>query len=175
MNTLAINRSQAKEQGFTLVEFVIYVAIFSIIALAIMSFSSAILKPKAKTMVVTEVDQQGNQYLQILTQTIRNAELVNSPGKGVSASSLSLDVVNVSNDPTIFDVNSGILQIKEGAALAVPLTTDRVTVSNLTFKNLTKKRGFGSVRINFTITYNNTSGAPEYSYQKDFYATADLR
>ena len=126
-------------------------------------------------MVISEVEHQGDMVIQIISQTIRNAEGVNSPSKGGSASLLSLDVVNVSLDPTVFDLNAEVIRVTESVGLAIPLTSDSVHVTSLDFRNLTKNKGFGSIKFQFTIEYDNPANISDFEYSKTFYATADLR
>lgn len=66
-------------------------------------------------------------------------------------------------------------QVKEGAANNIPLTSDNVGVSNLTFKNLTRSGTPGVIQVSFTISRVNTSGKNEYDYTKTFTGSASLR
>jgi type II secretory pathway pseudopilin PulG len=70
--------------------------------------------------------------------------------------------------------SAGAMQIQEGAGAVVPLTNDKVQVSGLTFKNLSRAATPGSVQISFTLSRVNPSGKNEYDYQKTFTATAEL-
>lgn len=70
---------------------------------------------------------------------------------------------------------SSALQIKEGTGSVVPLTNNKVQVSGLTFKNLTRSGTPGIVQISFTISRVNLGGRNEYDYQKTFTASAALR
>lgn len=66
------------------------------------------------------------------------------------------------------------LQIKEGAAAAIPLTSNDVQVSGLTFNNLTRSGTPGIVQVSFTLSRVNPSGRNEYDYQKTFTSTAEV-
>src|SRR3989338_405637 len=101
--------------GFTLVELLLYVSITAIILLATSGFLFMLLEARIKNQTIAEVEQQGLQVMQLITQTARNAEAVTSPAVGTSASSLTLDVVTVVSDPTVFDLASGVIRITEGA------------------------------------------------------------
>ncbi len=161
--------------GFTLVELLLYVSITAIILLATSGFLFMLLEARIKNQTIAEVEQQGLQVMQLITQTARNAEAVTSPAVGTSASSLTLDVVTVVSDPTVFDLASGVIRITEGAGSAVALTNSRVTASALTFQNLSRPSTPGTVRISFTLTHVNPTGRNEYNFSKTFYASATLR
>jgi Tfp pilus assembly protein PilW len=161
--------------GFTLIELLLYVGISSIILLITSLFLFTLLQSRIKNQTIAEVEQQGLQVLQIITQTARNAEAITSPLPGVSAASLTLDVITAASDPTIFDLSSGAIRIQEGAGAAVPLTNSRVTASALNFQNLSRASTPGTIRISFTLTHVNPEGRNEYSFTKTFYASASLR
>ena len=163
------------KKGFTLIELLLYVSIASIILLATSVFLSTLLESRIKNQTIAEVEQQGLQVMQLITQTVRNAEAITAPTVGTSASSVTLDVITVASDPTVFDLSSGVLRITEGAGSAVALTNSRVTVSALTFQNLSRTSTPGTIRIQFTITHVNPSGRNEYNFSKTFIGSATLR
>ena len=165
----------SNNKGFGLVELMIYISIASILLLSISSFYFTILKSRVRNNVVMEVDQQGVYLMNIITQIIRNAESINSPSTGLSNASLSLDVLETSQDPTIFDLSSNTVRIKEGSDDHIFLTNSHIIVSNLNFTNLSKAETPGIIKIEFTINYNSSNPSAEYNYSKTFYSSASLR
>ncbi len=168
-------RQPSLHPGFTLIELLLYVAISSVLLLVISAFLSSLLQSRVKNQTIAEVEQQGVQVMQIISQTIRNAKDINSPTQGTSASSLSLDVITGANNPTVFDLSSGVVRIKEGVATAIALTNSRVTASGLSFQNLSRSNTPGTVRISYTLTHLNPSGRNEYDFTKTFIGSATLR
>lgn len=166
---------QKHTAGLTLVELLLYVSLSSIILLTTIFFLGSLLDARIKNQTITEVEQQGMQIVHIMTQALRNAENVGSPAQGASAAALTLDVIPVLADPTIFDVQSGVIRIQEGTAAPIPLTNGRITASALTFQNLSRTGTPGTIRIQFTLSHKNPSGKNEYSYAKTFTASATLR
>lgn len=67
------------------------------------------------------------------------------------------------------------LQIKEGAASAVALTNSKVTVSALSFTNMSISGTKGIVRVSFVVSRNNPNNLNDYDYQKTFIGSAALR
>ncbi len=168
-------RLSKPQNGFVLIELLLYLAISVTILMAASLFLAVLLSARVKSQTVAEVEQQGLQIMQIITQTTRNAESVNSPGTGASSTSVSLNVVASSLDPTIFDLNAGVLRIKEGTGANVSLSNSRVTVSALNIQNLTRTGTPGVIRITFTITAVNPANRSEFNYSKTFYGSATLR
>ena len=163
------------QQGFTLIELLLYVAISSVMLLAISLFLSTLLQSRIKNQTIAEVEQQGLQVMQLVTQTLRNADVINSPAQGASASVISVNTYNAANNPTMFDLSGGVVRITEGAGSAVVLTNSRVTVSGLTFQNFSQNNTPGTIGIQFVITYINPTGRNEYQYVKMFTGSATLR
>lgn len=168
-------KNNHSQSGFTLVELLLYVAISSVLLLAISFFLQTLLESRIKNQTIAEVEQQGLQVMQMITQTTRNAEAITLPAQGASASSLTLDVITAVNDPTIFDLSSGTIRITEGAGSAIVLTNSRIVASALTFQNLSRASTPGTVRIQFTLTHQNPEGRNEYSFAKTFIGSATLR
>ncbi len=161
--------------GFTLVELLLYVGISSTLLLVTSLFLGMLLQARVKNQTINEVEGQGAQAMQIITQTLRNAQNITSPSTGASATALTLNVADVAKDPTIFDLSSGSIRIKEGAGAYIPLTNSHITASALTFQNLSRASTPGVVRISFTLTYVNPEGRNEYDFSKTFYGSASLR
>lgn len=170
MSTISKNNS-----GFTLIELLLYVAISSVVLLVASLFMSVLLESQIKNQTIAEVNQQGVQVMQIITQTIRNSGAINSPTIGVSGSSLSVNTTLASTTPTVFDLVSGVIRIKEGTNNVIPLTNSKVTASNLTFSNLSRTGTAGIVKINFTLSAVNNSNRNEYSFSETFIDSAALK
>ncbi len=161
--------------GFTLIELLLYVGITSIILFAISLFFSVLLQSRIKSDTVTDVEQQGAQAVLVMTQAIRNADAVNAPLPGASASSLSLTTSSTGPSPTVFSLSGGALTLTQGVAVPIALTNDRVIVSALTFTNLARSGTPDIIRVSFVLTAVNASGRAEYSYTQMFVGSAQKR
>ena len=164
-----------KGNGFTLIELLLYIAVASIIVFTTASMLRFTLESRVKNQTIAEVEQEGAQVMALITQTVRNGTLINSPTIGNSAASLSLVVTDGASSPTVFDLSSGAVRIKEGAGATINLTSSRITVSNLNFQNLSMTDTPNIIRVSFTVTYTNSSGRNEYDFAKTFYGSANLR
>ncbi len=160
-----------KTKGFTLIELLLYIGLLSFMLLSISVFLATLLQSRVKYQTMSEIEQQGAQVMQMITQSVRNATTISTPVAGASGSSLSL-AVSAPNNPTIFDVSGGVLRITEGAGSPVALTNSRVTASGVTFYNLSRTGTPGIVRIEFTLTHVNSAGLNEFAYSKSFGASA---
>lgn len=164
-----------RQSGFTLLELLLYLGISSIIILATSALVQVIFEARIKAQTVTEVEQQGQQAMQLMTQILRNGNGLTTPASGASSASLTATVPTGTLSPTVMDLSGGQIRIKEGTGAATPITNSKVSVTGLTFKDLGPSTSTSSVQIKFTISYLNNSGKNEYSYSKNYETAASLR
>ncbi|MBA3679123.1 type II secretion system protein [Candidatus Saccharibacteria bacterium] len=174
------NISQNTARGFTLIELLLYVAIISVVISSIMFVAISSISQRVHNQAVTEVDYQGEAVISQITQQLRNATAVSTPGTGTTSSSLSFSTLIAANNPTIYDIiNDGSrnrLRIREGiSATTNYLTNNKVTVDSLSFNNVTATGGKNSIKIQLTISAYNPSNRSELQFQKTYYGTATLR
>lgn len=163
------------QSGFTLIELIVSLGLATILLGAIFGLYLASSQMRARINATAEVEQQGLQAMEIITQTIRNSSAISNPSTGASGASLTLSVPTVAKSPTIFSLSNGQLQIKEGTSAVTPITSNRVSVSNLTFQNLTAAGSGGLVRVTFTLGSNYQTGKMANVYSKTFVTSAALR
>jgi len=142
-----------KNKGFTLIELLLYISLSSIIIFITAMFLMTLLEVRVKNQTIATVDQEGNQAMSIMTQSLRNATAINSPAVAGQGSTLSLTTGVAGKDPTIFTLSSGVITMQEGASAAVPLTSNLVVISNLNFRNLSRPDTPGNVDITFTVDH----------------------
>lgn len=177
MNKTRQNRIRNASNGraFTLVEMLLYIAIASTVIITISALLFSMIIARDRTQIILEVEENGVQIMNQITQTVRNAVSVSVPTAGNTGTSLSLTVRDSAKSPTIYNLTSNILQIKEGSGQSINLTSNRVLVSNLIFTNLSSPSTPGIIRIQFRLTFNNSSGRTQYNYYKDFTGSATLK
>lgn len=163
-------------QGYTLIELLLYVALLGTLLTTVTYFFGTATSARIKNQSIQEVNDQGVFVMEHLTQTIHNATAVTVPATGSSGSSLTLTVPTAGLSPTVFSGSGtpAAIQIKEGAATAVPLTSNKVQISSLTFKNLSRAGTPGSVQVSFVLSRVNPSNITELEYQKTFTGTAEV-
>jgi len=161
--------------GFTLIEMLVYVGIFSIVDSAIVAFMQLMTQSRINNQIVLEVNDQGAQVVRVITQAIRNSSGINSPATSTTASSLSINTTLASTTPTVFSLVSGVLYKTEGANPSLALTNNKVSASNLQFTNLSRSSTPGTARFSFTLSDNITSAQAQYNFSSIFYGSASLR
>lgn len=167
-------KNKKQQEAFTLVELILYISISSAFLLLISFFTGVLLEGRIKNQTIMEVESQGLQAVELITKSIRNSEGIIAPVVGTSSSFLTLDVVNVADDPTIFDA-PGVLRVKEGVNPFVSLTNSHVVMSALNFTNVSLPDTKGSIKGSFVLDSVNNSNRYEYNYSKTFYFSASLK
>lgn len=169
-----MNKKNLKN-GITLIETLVYTAIFSMFILTLVSFSNSIHTTRLRNQSMLEVHSQGSSVIRILTQNIRNAVKVNEPVISNSGTSISLETIDPLTNPTIFMMATGTLYMKEGASDPVALTNNRVEVFNLVFSNLSRISTPDTIRIRFSLKNSDIHNRDGEQYTKDFYGSASIK
>jgi prepilin-type N-terminal cleavage/methylation domain-containing protein len=164
-----------RQAGYTLIELLVYSAMISVLLTAVIGFLTLTIDARVKAETITQVDLQGAFAMDYITQTIRNATSITTPAAAGSGASLTLVVPTGSLSPTIFDLSgSSALEVKEGTAAYVPLTSNDLVISSLTFKNLTRSGSSGIVQVSFVVGHVNPSSQNVFDYQKTFTDSAEI-
>ena len=150
-----------KQKGFSLVETIVYVSIFSIFMISFVTFLNVMTTSRINNQIVLEVNNQGNSAMRIMTQSIRNSTSFSIP----NSSTLNLTTPNGS---IIFSVSGGVLNMNDGSG-NIALTNNKVTVNSLSFVDFTQSTSAENININLTLeSANNT-------HPVNFYGSASLR
>lgn len=163
------------EQGFTLIEILLSISITTAMLLLVVSFSFMLIQSRIKNQTVSEIEQQGAQIMQLMLQTIRDADAVITPSTGNTSSFLLIDTSDVLHSPVIFDISGGTIRITEGSSSPLSLSNDRVDISNLVFYNTSRSTVTDAVHIQFTLTHTNPRERQEYTYTETFSSGATVR
>jgi type II secretory pathway pseudopilin PulG len=173
--SLGLINMKLKNDGYTLVELLLYIAIIGILLGALSAFFGTVVTSRAKNQTIAEVNQQGEFALQTIARTVRNADSITLPATAGTGSTLTLAVTPAASSPTIFTLTSGAVTMQEGVAAAIPLTGGKVTVTAFTVKNLSRASTPGVVQISITMNRVNAQGTNEYDYPRTFTTTAAVR
>jgi hypothetical protein len=166
---------RGRQKGVSIVEMIVYLGITSIILFALAGVSITVINWDVSNQAVSEIEQQGMEVMHVILQAIRNGDSITSPSQGVSGASLTLAMVNGAINPTLINLSSNSIYIKESTGSSIKLTNSKLIASSLSFYNLSRTTTPGVIRVQFTLGYNNPSNKPELRYSKTFYGSASLR
>jgi len=158
--------------AFTLIELLIYVAIFAIVAGLFTSILLTVTRVNQRESSSVEVTSQLNFIMQRLQQLVRESSNIDISA-GITTSTLKLRMKNTVKDPTCLSLISGVIKLAEGPDPANPnnctstasdLTSDRVIVDTFNLQKFTQYPGHDTLSIDIQMTYNSAN--PESRIQR---------
>lgn len=145
--------------GFSLLETIIYIALFMSIATGLLLFLQVGLSTETKTNGYTLVTEELQFILGRIDRRIQGATAITTPTAGTSGTSLVLTMASSTENPTRFTLSNGILYMTRGSGAAIALSSVNVQITNLSFTHLLGTPD--QVRVNLTAaTRTNGQIAP---------------
>ncbi len=143
------------KKGFTILEVVVSVAIFSMVSLAIVSFFIWMNISNNKTKADREAGENARAALDQVTYEIKSAKSIYTPTS--TANQLSLETTRyLPSDETTtfidFFLCGSAICVKKESQNPIAITSDSVQVTGLTFSQILNGT-FPSVKIDLTVSY----------------------
>ncbi len=164
-----------KQSGFTLIEYLIYIAIAAVLILVATNVLFTVLQGKEKLQAIEDVGQNGRYALDVMTQAITNAQSVTVPAYGTSGTTLTVQTSSPATNPMSFFVENDVVNIKEGSSPTTSLMADEVTVHYLRFTNVSGTATSTAIRIEMSVSSTNPNLDPDLAFGESFRATATVR
>jgi len=160
------NYRLSTKKGYTLLELLLYLAIFSVIITAVVYFAWNVVYGGQKSSNLNEVSYSARYTAERIKYEIRNSSgitlgssyfgvnLATTPG-----SKLTLTSADVSRNPIVIDISSGTLRATVGANPVANLTPTNISVTNLVFTN--NSSGDSKTKnISFALTLESNVVSP---------------
>ncbi len=172
-------------EGFTLVETIVYIAIASIFLWGALGFFWQLKQAEAKGDVMREVKENTAQAVEQFRQTVRNAEEVNEGASSFGADPGALSLVYAGGS-RVFDTYTKNITVG-GAPITIrklrltyggesyDLTSDQVEIDQFLLANVTQASGPDAVRLAFQLSSVNPGGDPDYDASLAVQMTAQVR
>jgi len=163
-----------KNDGFSLVEMLIYIAILSFLLVIIINLLSGLLTSQRNLKSAKNIENSGIYGFERMVREIRDAKNIDTSNSQLNTNPgvLVLNTTDENNvDRTVeFFVSNETLHIKENGVDLGPLTPKNASVTNLIFRSVDTANS-EAVKIEFTAE----SGSGQFYKQGNFYSTAILR
>lgn len=126
------------QKGFTLIETLIYLALFSIIIGGFLVTAFQIIQGNDSAQQKAVIEEESNFLLRKIDWALSGVGNINIPPSGLSGSTLSVTKpgLPVGQNPLVFNFNSGNIQLQRGAGASTILNSSNVTISNLLFNHI---------------------------------------
>ncbi|MCK4540454.1 prepilin-type N-terminal cleavage/methylation domain-containing protein [Candidatus Parcubacteria bacterium] len=155
--------------GFTLLETLIYSVLLGLILFAVSSFGLLISGINQRNFVMSEVNNSARLAQEIISKEIKEAKSIISPAQGNNSNQLVLE--NFSGDSETISLAGGIIKINNGQISDI--TSENVLISNLSFVNLGNSE-VDSIKFSYSAVYKNSSSV-EFDYSLDLESAATVR
>lgn len=145
----------AKENGFTLIEAILYLGILSVIVVFLVSFFQQSVFMRGK--INERLDNLDNaQYaMDRLVWYLQNSLKVYEPSSGQISNKLTVDSIVADKNPVTFFVENNILKMQLGQDPALALTNSKIEVESLNFSNQSFSNQPAMVQITLTVKGNS--------------------
>src|SRR5579864_3811602 len=107
------------QDGFTLIELILYIGIVTIMMSALIPFAWNIIEGGVKSSTKQEIFTQAQYVANRITFEIRNASGINS----VSPNQISLSTATPATNPTIISLTAGVINLQQGSASPIALNS----------------------------------------------------
>lgn len=151
--------------GVTLVELILFMAIASIMGLAIMPLMFSSTENRLLQESIAHIENNGPQLMQIIGKRVRESERILDPLPGNTSNVLAIQTSSGAISPTIFGVLTGaVIQIEKNVHQTISAT--EVSVDNFLVRNISNGYSTG-ITVSFTLSRSLRLEAPRY-YEQAF-------
>lgn len=137
--------------GFTLIELIIFIAIFAVSMGALMTVFVSVSGVAIRQSSVAEVQSQSQFLLQTIQHYVERSSVVEIDADDAT-DTLVLRMPNEDEDPVVISLNGTVVELEVGG-VTQEITSGKVEVSNLSFVKRSNPGGKDSVAASFTVTY----------------------
>ncbi len=141
------------QKGFSLIELVIYIAIFAVVAGAGIGILIIVLRIQSRETSSSEVAQQANFVMQTIQRLTRESSLIEMTA-GNSETVLKLRMKDANVDPILISSDAAAVYLKQGTAATTTLTGSQVKVDGLFFRKYQNPGAHDSVTVDLSLSYN---------------------
>jgi type II secretory pathway pseudopilin PulG len=156
------NVASPSVRGFTLIEVLIYTAIFSVTAIFLLSILTTVTRTQLKQATQNEVNQQLSFVASTIQRLVRSSSAIVNVA-GIPSSTLVLRMPTSAADITkIYADASGtaiyIEEVPSGSQTGTPLalTTDKVIVDSFSVTKTENPGGLAVVQVDLSLSFNST-------------------
>ena len=157
-------RQNGFASGFTLIELMVYVAILGVISIFVADNLSQIVFTFNKARAEREVINSSRVSLETITKEIQEASLVYTPSSVFNSTTSQISLLSQNNPPAGHEqgfvdiyIDNGRLYLKKEGVNTLPLTSNRVIVTQFRAEHIIQSLNREDIKITLTVVYNTES------------------
>lgn len=139
-----------KQAGLGLIQMLFYIALVALVTGSLLPVSYQIIDYRGRIQNQLELTENKKFLVEKIKWVLASNSAVNSPVKGSSATSLSIDKLSFPSNPLVIDLSQGKARLTSGGGSPTTLTNSQVTVNSLTFDHQDFS-GESAIRIQATL------------------------
>ncbi len=147
---------RSSRSGFTIIELMIFSAIFALVTVSFLSILVAVVRIQARQGAANDVNQQSDFVLATVQRLVEQSSQIEGTS-GVAVTDITMRMASTSQDPTRLYVATGTIYLKQGSAAAQALTTSQVQVTSASFTKRSNPGGRDGLAVNLTIANASAS------------------
>ncbi len=162
-------------RGFSLFELIIYMAILSGLMVIVSGSFLSLSKGRGQSQARNEVQSSIRFATERLRQDIKSASAVTVPASGSASSTLSL---TISGTQIVYDMATGTLRRKDGAASPVAVTGANIKVDVPTFTviaNYNQRLQATTTAVQIAMTFRYNASSTDWTYANSVRTSVSLR
>lgn len=170
------------QSGFNIIEVVVYAGLLAAIITTITAFATTIIERSTHTHLQASILDNARGAVSVMAHDIREASGVYTPTSVLETNPGQLSITNIHDAPTgededyiDFYIEDGQLYRKRDGTDATAITSDAVTVSNLSFTYLQQSSTSPAVQIQITVEPKDASMKAEEQSDVSLITTVSLR
>jgi type II secretory pathway pseudopilin PulG len=148
---------ERKSSGFSLIEFMIYIAIFAVSSTFLIAILVAVTRVEVRQSSSSEVDEQIRFVQHTVNSLVKNSSLIDIP-VGVETDKLFMYMGSLAKDPVEIYIEDGTIYLREGADDPVALTNNDVVVDE--FSVIKKENSGGGTLVQVDIVLRKNTADP---------------
>lgn len=165
------------QKGISLIEILVYIGVFSLIVVVIVSFVFWLIRSNLKAKVMRETLNNSKRVMELITQEIKEADSIYIPT--TTSSQLSLKTkkyLPIGEEISFIDFYLCATRIclKKESQDPIFLTSENIEITNLVFTQIVSGQAL-NIRIELSANYKNPADRPEYRALVDLTSSASLR
>lgn len=155
---------KVKREGFSLIELLIYIGIFSASVVFLVGILIVFTRIHVQQTAVNEVNNQVSFVNNVIQQKVRESSLIEMDA-GVATSTITLRMSSSSLDKTLIylDTTEKIIYLQEGSGSPIPLTNPNVSVEDFTATKYENPGGHAIVQVYFVIDFNTDNERAKFN------------
>jgi len=153
------------KKGMTLIEVIIYTAIFSLSITTLVSYFLMVNAINIKNNVLINVESDSKFIFETIGKNIINSDNIIYPPSGTASSSLILDMPETEDD-LVFYLNNKMLYVRDRVDSFYKISSNNIEIKNLEF--FVSGDDTKNVKVSFSLETNNDK-SKEYSYERKYY------